>query len=88
MKIQRNEFHVGSLFSIFFIGANGGFSVKNVWLILSAAFSIVQILVGMTNALVALYNLKRPLIEQKDPKEMQYIKHSKKFKPKSSGYSM
>ena len=75
-------------FSIFFIGENGGFSVKNVWLILSAAFSIEQILVGMTNALVALYNLKRPLIEQKDPKEMQHIKHAKKFKPKSSGYSM
>ena len=89
MKIQKNEFHVGSLFSIFFIGSNGGFSVENVWLILSAAFSIAQILRGMTNALVALYNLKRPLIEQKDPKEMQqYIKHSKKFKPKSSGYSM
>lgn len=60
-------------FSIFFIGENGGFSVKNVWLILSAAFSIEQILVGMTNALVALYNLKRPLIEQKDPEKMQQL---------------
>ena len=88
MKISRYGFHVWSLFSIFFIGENGCFSIKNVWLILSAAISIAQILRGMTNALVALYNLKRPLIEQKDPKEMQNIKHSKKFKPKSSGYSM
>ena len=72
MNIQWNEFHVESLFSIFFIGSNGGFSVENVWLILSAAFSMEQILVGMTNSLVALYNLKRPgTKEQKDPEKMQ-----------------
>ena len=68
MKILRYGFNVWSLFSIFFIGENGGFSVENVWLILSAAFSMEQILVGMTNSLVALYNLKRPATkEQTDP---------------------
>ena len=64
--------YVWSLFSIFFIGSNGGFSVENVWLILSAALSMEQILVGMTNSLVALYNLKRPgTKEQTDPEKMQ-----------------
>ena len=72
MKISRYGFHVWSLFSIFFIGSNGGFSVENVWLILSAAFSMEQLLVGMTNSLVALYNLKRPgTKEQTDPEKMQ-----------------
>ena len=56
------------IFSIFFIGENGGISSKNWLLILSAAFSIEQTLVGMTNALVALYNLKKPskIEEQRD----------------------
>ena len=71
-KIIFNYIHW--FFSIFFIGENGGFIWKNWLLLLSAALSIEQTLVGMTNALVALYNLKKPppkIEEQKEAEEMQ-----------------
>ena len=71
-KIIFNYIHW--FFSIFFIGKNGGFIWKNWLLLLSAALSIEQTLVGMTNALVALYNLKKPppkIEEQKEAEEMQ-----------------
>ena len=60
------------IFSIFYIGENGGFIAENWLLLLSAAFSIEQTLYGMSFGFSALYNLgKQQYLNAQDAKQLK-----------------
>ena len=66
MKIFDN------IYSIFYIGENGGFIAENWLLLLSAALSIEQTLYGMSFGFSALYNLgKQQYLSAQEAKRLR-----------------